>query len=276
MLFTTAPCSSRSRHFLPSSLSPPRRLLPHLPPKQTLPDRHSSSICLGLFALLCWDAIFAPVVATRAASPLPPAYPQRNSFRATGGNLTGSPVSGDRHPHARSDREDSPSVGMSSGNRLADGSVVEPGDCSERVAERSGHHSLGVGIGEDCPSGRSTAEEADQGRNARNDEEDVFYYHPFPSPYQSEPLDLMTTAFAWRRRHLLRGIYDRVEQQGGAESLLRCNWGKHYGKACTGAPLVGDMHWIWSVGWFSVRHGNPFWNEQLKSVATFDVAVTRR
>lgn len=139
---------------------------------------------------------------------------------------------------------------MSSGNWFANESVIEPGGCSERVADQ------GVGIGEDCPSGRSEAEEADQGRNTR-DNEDVFYYHPFPSPYQSEPLDLMTTAFAWRRRHILRRIYARVEQQGGAESLLRGNWGKHHGKACTGDVkdiLPSSETWRW----FSVRHGSRF------------------
>lgn len=62
-------------------------------------------------------------------------------------------------------------------------------------------------------------------------EEDVFF--PFPSPFQSEPADLMTTTFAGRRRECLESIFACVEQ-GGAAGILRRNWSLHYGKACTG------------------------------------------
>lgn len=58
-------------------------------------------------------------------------------------------------------------------------------------------------------------------------------YRPFRSPFQSEPADLMTTAFAGRRRHILEGVYARVEN-GSAGKLIRRNWTPHFGKACTG------------------------------------------
>lgn len=56
---------------------------------------------------------------------------------------------------------------------------------------------------------------------------------PFPSPFQSQPADLMTPAFAGRRRGLLEGVYAGVER-GEAGALIRRTWSRHHGKACTG------------------------------------------
>lgn len=64
-------------------------------------------------------------------------------------------------------------------------------------------------------------------------EEEGGVFHPFPSPFQSEPADLLTPAFARRRHHLLEGVYASV-RRGGAGALIRRTWSKHYGKACTG------------------------------------------
>lgn len=56
---------------------------------------------------------------------------------------------------------------------------------------------------------------------------------PFPSPFQSQPADLMTPAFAGRRRRLLEGVYAGVER-GEAGAMIRRTWSRHHGKACTG------------------------------------------
>lgn len=73
--------------------------------------------------------------------------------------------------------------------------------------------------------------------SAGGEEDGVFY--SFPSPFQSEPADLMTPAFAGRRRSLLRGVFESIGR-GDAVAMIRQAWSRHYGKACTGEECGYD------------------------------------
>lgn len=189
------------------------------------------SICLGLFALLCWDALFAPFVPAAAASAVAPARPQTDMRRTT--------YTSEQLSDARSRRPESlgPPGG---GNETASGCRGEDKRRRASVAVDQAPPSLVGGDAQDrmvAVYGGSPVEdklEASDAQTLREEEDSALEHdHAFPSPYQSEPADLMTVAFAGRRRHLLEGVFASVEQgRGGA--LVRRTWLRHYGKACTG------------------------------------------
>ncbi|CAM9669818.1 unnamed protein product [Ectocarpus sp. 8 AP-2014] len=187
-----------------------------------------NSICLGLFALLCWDALFAPLV---TASP--------GAIAAT----PGTPVRRPREPVA--DTLGEPALIAKEPRKGQE--EVEPQDphCSAKPSDRrrgNGARSGGstavarvnLPDGASASMGGSTCFEVtrdDPCLSAGGEEDGVFY--PFPSPFQSEPADLMTPAFAGRRRGLLGGVFESIER-GDAVGMIRQAWSRHYGKACTG------------------------------------------
>lgn len=122
---------------------------------------------------------------------------------------------------------------------------VKPSDCCRGNGARSGGSTTTV-AGDNLPDdasasmGRSICLEVDRDDpclSAGCEEDGVFY--PFPSPFQSEPADLMTPAFAGRRRSLLGGVFESIER-GGAVAMIRQAWSRHYGKACTGEECGYD------------------------------------
>ncbi|CBJ25827.1 conserved unknown protein [Ectocarpus siliculosus] len=187
-----------------------------------------NSICLGLFALLCWDALFAPLV---------PASP--GAIAAT----PGTPVRRPREPMADASGEPAP-IAKEPRNGQEEGEPQDP-HCSAKPSGRcrgSGARSGGstavarvnLPDGASASMGGSTCFEVtrdDPSLSAGGEENGVFY--PFPSPFQSEPADLMTPAFARRRRSLLGGVFESIER-GRAVAMIRQAWSRHYGKACTG------------------------------------------
>lgn len=112
---------------------------------------------------------------------------------------------------------------------------------------------------DDWASGGGTLESSPKinGQPFSQQRQEDCFYHPFPSPYQSEPADLMTTVFAGRRRLLLEGIYASIEG-GQASTLLRRNWARHCGKACTGRSWKGvkllAFMCVARLAWLGSRH----------------------
>lgn len=193
------------------------------------------SICLGLFALLCWEALFAPSVpaAAAAASAVAPARPQIDT-RPTSDTSEERSDTRARRPGGVGPPQQGGGNGATSGCRgederrrasVAVRQVPPPlvgGDAQGRTVEVCGGSPVA-----DCL-------EASDAQILREEEDSAFEHgHPFPSPYQSEPVDLMTVAFAGRRRHLLEGVFASVEQ-GRGDALVRRTWLRHYGEACTG------------------------------------------
>ncbi|CAM9093791.1 unnamed protein product [Ectocarpus sp. 6 AP-2014] len=187
-----------------------------------------NSICLGLFALLCWDALFAPLV---------PASPGAIA------DTPGTPVRRPREPVADASGEPAP-IAKEPRNGQEEGEPQDP-HCSAKPSDRcrgSGARSGGstavarvsIPDGASASMGGSTCFEVarDDPRLSAGCEEDGVFY-PFPSPFQSEPADLMTPAFARRRRSLLGGVFESIER-GRAVAMIRQAWSRHYGKACTG------------------------------------------
>ncbi|CAM9391306.1 unnamed protein product [Ectocarpus sp. 4 AP-2014] len=187
-----------------------------------------NSICLGLFALLCWDALFAPLV---------PASP--GAIVATPGTRVRRPrepvadASGELAPIAKEPRK-----GQEEGEPQDPQCSAKPSDRCRGNGARSGGSTAVAGV--NLPDGTSASTDGstclkvgrdDPCLSAGCEEDGVFY--PFPSPFQSEPADLMTPAFAGRRRSLLGGVYERIEC-GGAVAMIHQAWSRNYGKACTG------------------------------------------
>ena len=185
----------------------------------------------------------------KVSASTPPEHP-RSGFQPTSSSVADSSVPGDQKHKGMPDVQDSSNEGMVNDDCFGDMVATGPveGDNVNRrrsadgrqgvegVMAKSGDLSVVEGRCVDRPRGNGAAErrvDADQARTSGRDIEAFFY--PFPSPYQSEPSDLMTTAFAGRRRHILREIY-AVVAKGGASGLLRRNWLRHYGEACTGEP----------------------------------------
>ncbi|CAM9253568.1 unnamed protein product [Ectocarpus sp. 12 AP-2014] len=184
-----------------------------------------NSICLGLFALLCWDALFAPLV---------PASP--GAIAATPGTFGRRP----REPVADASGEPAliakePRKGQEEGEPQDPQCSAKPGDrCRGNGARSSAVAGVNLADGTSTSTGGITCLEVardDPCLSAGGEEDGVFY--PFPSPFQSEPADLMTPAFAGRRRSLLGGVFESIER-GGAVAMIRQAWSRHYGKACTG------------------------------------------
>lgn len=159
------------------------------------------SICLGLFALVCWDALFASLVPVLGRFSGPSV-----SNASTGVGPITTRRSRGHEPRSQDPQDADTAVGCDGD---ADGRSMATGDAESPVTRHNQH------LCSSRPEG----------------EGDVF--HPFPSPFQSEPADLMTPAFAGRRRHLLEDLFACVER-GGAVDLLRRTWSRHHGKACTG------------------------------------------
>lgn len=119
----------------------------------------------------------------------------------------------------------------------SDGASVPREQESEEEIARKGASSSSDGPGFDAPG-------EEQGKG-----DDVFFFYPFPSPFQSEPADLMTPAFAGRRRRLLEGVYAGVER-GEAGTLIRRAWSRHHGEACTGEKRASGVDEL-RGGWFA-------------------------
>ncbi|CAN0091155.1 unnamed protein product, partial [Scytosiphon promiscuus] len=181
-------------------------------------------ICLGLFALLCWDALFA--------SPVPPAghVPTPSPSDASAGV---SPIATKMPLHQGPISQDPQSTNTTSNcDGQDDGRSTTTGD--ETSLESRHKQPIPSSASGPVSAGRELTWGGIRQRGSSQDEEgegDTF--HPFPSPFQSEPADLMTVAFAGRRRRLLEGLFARVER-GEAVALIRQTWARHYGKACTG------------------------------------------
>ncbi|CAM9441083.1 unnamed protein product [Ectocarpus fasciculatus] len=190
-----------------------------------------NSICLGLFALLCWDALFAPLVsASPGAIAAAPGTPCRRPREPVAG------TSGEPAPIAKKPRK-----GQEDGEPQDPQCSAKPSDCCRWNGARSsaGGGSTAV-AGVNPPDGASSSmggriclevARDDPCLSAGCEEDGVFY--PFSSPFQSEPADLMTPAFAGRRRSVLGGVFENIEC-GGAVSMIHQTWSRHYGKACTG------------------------------------------
>ncbi|CAB1114731.1 unnamed protein product [Ectocarpus sp. CCAP 1310/34] len=187
-----------------------------------------NSICLGLFALLCWDALFAPLVPASpgeiAATPRTPVCRSREPVADT---------SGEPAPIAKEPRN-----GQEGGEPQDPPCSAKPSDRCRGHAARSGGSTAVARVdlpdGASASMGGSTCFEVDRDDpclSAGGEEDGVFY--PFPSPFQSEPADLMTPAFAGRRRGLLGSVFESIER-GDAVGMIRQAWSRHYGKACTG------------------------------------------
>lgn len=183
------------------------------------------SICLGLFALLCWDAIFAAEVPAFAD----PSQYSRPSMPSAKCETTTEALDAQSAETLEVDshivQEDK--VHRSAEPVEADGNTNRVGD-----TERDGE-----GEGDAVPPRSSCCPDVDNGAAKPSQRPGVspvgVYYAPFLSPFQSEPFDLMTTAFAGRRREILEDVYGCIER-GEAAALVRRNWNRHYGRACTG------------------------------------------
>ena len=187
------------------------------------------SVCLGLFALLCWDALFATFLPASASAVVPALAQTGTRPKSSTSEEPSDACATKRHQgdalsqQGTRDRAASGCRGEDERCCAAPTTVrqVSPpplvgGDAQDRTVAVCGGGPVGAS---DAPTLRQ--------------EEDAAFDHPFPSKYQSEPADLMTVAFAGRRRHLLEGVFASVEQ-GRAAALVRRNWSRHYGKSCTG------------------------------------------
>lgn len=209
----------------------PRRC--HGAPSFTLGRTRRCSICLGLFALLCWDALFAHEVSASHASAEPASATSKHSRRQE------PPPQGLR---------DTPSEAVSRGccgreTSVRSAAAMAAAAAGEKYAGNRDGRDGSPGPSSSVDAARAAGTENRSDRNGRRrrlrdddgegEEEGEETFRPFPSPFQSEPADLLTPAFAGRRRRLLGGVYDAVER-GGAGALIRGTWSRHYGKACTG------------------------------------------
>eukprot|EP00903_Cladosiphon_okamuranus_P012034 g11299.t1 len=211
-----------------------------------------NSVCLGLFALLCWDALFAPLVpAAPVGSAAPADTPGRSRSSPPAGNLAAEPSRPaafaavakrppDQHPPPQDPKDSVPAVawrgdGEPTAPRAAE--AQQPEEENLPVAAVAGTaQGLAPGPSSAGAGADATNEEiamARSGRGCRGEARIGEAFYPFPSPFQSEPADLMTPFFAGRRRRLLEGVYAGVER-GGAGAMIRRTWSRHHGKACTG------------------------------------------
>lgn len=191
---------------------------------------YRTSICLGLFALLCWDALFVPVVPATAPAmatePPPRVLPATDAAQPAMSATTPSPCE-------QSTGEDpAKALDVTDLNRVAVEQKVAWCTGDNKEIRRS--DPLVAAAATKCKVGKLHHRGSHEGLTEVSRRfPGMEVYHPFPSPFQSEPADLMTTTFAGRRRHLLNVVYARVEN-GEAGMLIRRNWKRHYGKACTG------------------------------------------